>query len=60
MLRGKLLALQGKGGAAADEISFLGAKKEDEMRQAAKDVAAVTKPPGPVPAEVELVAKKDL
>lgn len=60
VLRGKLLALQGKGGAAADEISFLGAKKEDEMRQAAKDVAAATKPPGPVPAEVELVAKKDL
>lgn len=57
VLRGKLLALQGQGKAAAEEVAFLGQATADGMEAAGRQAAQAT---GPSPATVEMVTKKDL
>lgn len=57
VLRGKLLALQGQGKAAAEEVAFLGQATADGMEAAGRRAAQGA---GPSPGIVEMVAKKDL
>ena len=47
-LRGKLLALQGRPAEAAQEIGFLGARREQEMREMGQAAAAAAAAQGRV------------
>ncbi|KAL6778556.1 hypothetical protein ACKKBF_B15260 [Auxenochlorella protothecoides x Auxenochlorella symbiontica] len=59
VLRGKLLALQGKGAAAADEVAFLGNDSARRLERAGDNVAA-TRPAGTSRPTVDGIVKKDL